>query len=476
MHPTRLLLADVLHRLPPVWADDPRPAIHAVRRERPEKVVVLDDDPTGTQTVHGIPVLTEWSVEALRAELTNDLPACFLLTNSRSLSLAEAQLLNATIGHNLQEAARDVSRRFVVVSRSDSTLRGHFPGEVEALAKALAQDFDAWLLIPFFQEGGRYTLDDVHYVAEGEWLVPAADTEFARDTIFGYHASDLRQWVAEKTGGRIAAHTVASVSLEDIRCGGPEQVTTRLMTLTHGCVCVVNAASQRDLEVFVQGLLAAEARGRRFLYRTAASFVPLRADIASRPLLAPVELAMPASGGGLIIVGSHVPRTSSQLAALQGQPGVVSVEVQVQALLTETQYPTEVARVTHEIEQALRHDADVVLFTSRALVTGADAASTLAIGQRVSAGLVAIVRALTTRPRYLLAKGGITSSDIATQALGVRRALVLGQILPGVPVWQLGPETRHPGLGYIVFPGNVGGPQALAEVVLGLRSQAGRAH
>ena len=108
MHPTRLLLADVLHRLPPAWADDPRPAIRAARRERPEKVVVLDDDPTGTQTVHGIPVLTEWSVEALRAELTNDLPACFLLTNSRSLSLTEAQALNTTIGHNLQEAARDV--------------------------------------------------------------------------------------------------------------------------------------------------------------------------------------------------------------------------------------------------------------------------------------------------------------------------------------------------------------------------------
>jgi uncharacterized protein YgbK (DUF1537 family) len=476
MHPTRLLLADVLHRLPPAWADDPHPAIRAARRERPEKVVVLDDDPTGTQTVHGIPVLTEWSVEALRAELTNDLPACFLLTNSRSLSLAEAQALNTTIGHNLQEAARDVSRRFVVVSRSDSTLRGHFPGEVAALAEALAQDFDAWLLIPFFQEGGRYTIDDVHYVAEGEWLVPAAETEFARDAVFGYQVSDLRQWVAEKTAGHIPAQTVASVSLEDIRRGGPERVTTRLMALTHGCVCVVNAASQRDLEVFVQGLLAAEARGRRFLYRTAASFVPIRADIASRPLLAPTELAMPASGGGLIIVGSHVPRSSSQLAALQSQPGVVSVEVQVQALLAEVQFDTEVARVTQAIAQALRRDADVVLFTSRALVTGADASSTLAIGQRVSAGLVAVVRALATRPRYLLAKGGITSSDIATQGLGVKRALVLGQILPGVPVWQLGPETRYPGLGYIVFPGNVGGPQALAEVVLGLRSQAGSAH
>ena len=389
MHPTRLLLADVLHRLPPAWADDPRPAIRAARRERPEKVVVLDDDPTGTQTVHGIPVLTEWSVEALRTELTNDLSACFLLTNSRSLSLAEAQALNTTIGHNLQEAARDVSRRFVVVSRSDSTLRGHFPGEVEALAEALAQDFDAWLLIPFFQEGGRYTIDDVHYVAEGEWLVPAAATEFARDAVFGYQASELRQWVAEKTGGRIPAQTVASVSLEDIRRGGPEQVTTRLMALTHGCVCVVNAASQRDLEVFVQGLLAAEGRGRRALYRTAASFVPIRADIA--PVRCSLRLSWPCQrpAGRLIIVGSHVPRSSSQLAALQSQPGVVSVEVQVQALLAEAQYDAEVARVTQAIEQALRRDADVVLFTSRALVTGADASvrSPLASGCRPASSL-----------------------------------------------------------------------------------------
>ena len=476
MRPTRLLLADALHRLPPAWPDDPCPAIRAMRRDRPEKVVVLDDDPTGTQTVHGIPVLTEWSVDALRTELANDLPACFLLTNSRSLPLAEAQALNATIGRHLQEAARAGSRRFVVVSRSDSTLRGHFPGEVEALAEALAQDFDAWLLIPFFQEGGRYTMDDVHYVAEGEWLVPAADTEFARDAVFGYQASDLRQWVEEKTGGRIPAQTVASVSLDDMRRGGPDQVASRLLALTHGCVCVVNAASQRDLEVFTQGLLLAEARGRRFVYRTAASFVPIRADIAPRPLLAPAELAMPEAGGGLIIVGSHVPRSSSQLEALRSQAGVVSVEVDVPALLAEGQYAAEVARVTHEIEHGLRRHADVVLFTSRSLVTGSDAASNLAIAQRVSAGLVAVVQTLTTRPRYLLAKGGITSSDIATQGLGVKRALVLGQILPGVPVWQLGPEARYPGLGYIVFPGNVGGPQALAEVVTALRPQTGRAH
>jgi uncharacterized protein YgbK (DUF1537 family) len=154
----------------------------------------------------------------------------------------------------------------------------------------------------------------------------------------------------------------------------------------------------------------------------------------------------------------------------------VSVEVHVPALLTEARHAAEVTRVTHEIEQGLRGNADVVLFTSRTLVTGTDAASNLALGQRVSAGLVAVMRTLTTRPRYVLAKGGITSSDIATQGLGVKRALVLGQILPGVPVWQLGAETRHPGLGYIVFPGNVGGPQALAEVVTALRPPTGSVH
>ncbi len=201
--------------------------------------------------------------------------------------------------------------------------------------------------------------------------------------------------------------------------------------------------------------------------------MPVCADIAPRPLLAPAELALPGSGGGLIIVGSHVPRTSNQLAALRSQPGVVSVEVHVPALLMEAQQAAEVGRVTHAVEQALRGHADVVLFTSRGLVTGTDAVHNLAIGQRVSAGLVAVMRTLTTRPRYVLAKGGITSSDIATQGLGVKRALVLGQILPGVPVWQLGAETRYPGLGYIVFPGNVGGPQALAELVTTLRPATG---
>jgi len=460
-------LADTLKQLPPEWPDDLFPDIQAAVRARREKVVVLDDDPTGTQTVHAIPVLTEWPVEALCAELANDLPAFYLLTNSRSMPLDAARALNVEIGRNLATAADQTGRRYVVVSRSDSTLRGHYPGEVDALAEALGGRFHATLLIPAFFEGGRYTIEDVHYVADGDRLIPAGATEFARDAAFGYQASNLRAWVAEKTGGRFPFESIAAISLQDLRRGGPRRVTERLLEIPTGGVCVVNAAGNHDLMVLVAGLLEAEARGRQFMHRTAASFVPLRAGISPRPLLTRDDLGLPESGGGLVVVGSYVPKTSAQLASLLDRSGIRGVEVSVTALLSDGGLG-EITRVARVAEEALRRDEDVVIYTSRQLVTGADAESSLAIGQRVSNSLIAIVRQITVRPRYLLAKGGITSSDVATKGLGVRRAMVQGQILPGVPVWQLGLESRRPGMTYIVFPGNVGGPGALREIVASL--------
>ena len=113
----------------------------------------------------------------------------------------------------------------------------------------------------------------------------------------------------------------------------------------------------------------------------------------------------------------------------------------------------------------------MLIYTGRQLVTGKDAQSSLSIGQKVSAGLIAILDKISTRPRYILARGGITSSDVATEGLKVKHAMVSGQILPGVPVWKLGEESRWPGLAYIVFPGNVGDSNALVVVVERLRTQ-----
>ncbi|MCS6849374.1 MAG: four-carbon acid sugar kinase family protein [Anaerolineae bacterium] len=470
---------DLLAGLPPEWPHDALPEIRRRLRQSGQKVVVLDDDPTGTQTVHDIPVLTEWSVESLRAELANDLPACYILTNSRALPLPQAEALNAAIGRNLCDAGRAVGRPFAVISRSDSTLRGHFPGEVDALADAMrevqgverntqyATCRPPYLLIPAFLAGGRYTINDVHYVAYGDDLVPAGETEFARDAAFGYRASNLCAWVEEKTRGAIRAGDVMSITIEDIRVGGPERVRSRLMVARPDGACVVNAASERDLEVVALACLMAEAEGSRFLYRTAASFARARAGIAPKPLLTARDLeslasCCNASAGGLIIVGSYVPKTSGQLDALLRR-GVNAIEVSVEALLDDAARSGEVARCAQAAEALLASGCDVVIYTSRRLISGADAATSLAIGRRVSDSLVAIVRSLAAQPRYVLAKGGITSSDIATKGLDVRRAMVLGQLLPGVPVWRLGSESRYPGTIYVVFPGNVGGPDALAQ-------------
>jgi uncharacterized protein YgbK (DUF1537 family) len=470
---SRVNKSELFASLPAPWPQDLLPEIRAAVAASRRKLVVLDDDPTGTQTVYDLPVLTTWDVAALRAELANDTPCFYILTNSRSLSTQDAYALNLKIAHNLKAAAVEIGVDFSIVSRGDSTLRGHFPGEPQALTEALG-GFDAIIVIPYFEAGGRYTVGDVHYVAEGDTLVPAAETPFARDAAFGYRSSNLREWVAEKFGGEISAASVASISINDLRIGGAKAVCEKLLQAGFGNICVVNAACPRDLEVFVQGLLAAEAEGRRFLFRTAASFVAARLGLAARPLWQPNfdsinwnadELIAAKRPGGLIIVGSHVSKTTAQLEALEKATQIVVWKLNAALLLNETDREQAIADVVFKAEFACRRGADVVIATSRELIAGSDATGSLEIGAKISAALVEVVQRLKVRPRYLIAKGGITASDLATRGLGVKRAMVLGQILPGVPVWELGTETKFPGLPYIVFPGNVGGRDALKEAV-----------
>jgi uncharacterized protein YgbK (DUF1537 family) len=241
-------------------------------------------------------------------------------------------------------------------------------------------------------------------------------------------------------------------------------VARQLTAMTPGSYGVVNAASYRDLEVLVAALLQVEAEGKDFIFRTAASFVRVRAGIAPREAIAPEALTAGNDHGGLFVVGSHVPLTTRQVNTLLESGKVHAVEISVDRLLKDDRRKSEIDRAVRAVNQGLKNGEDTVVFTSRKVVKAASDADNLAIGQQVSAGLIHIVKALPCQPRYLVAKGGITSSDVATKGLGVRRAMVLGQLLPGVPVWQLGDEARYPGMAYIVFPGNVGDDRSLATI------------
>jgi uncharacterized protein YgbK (DUF1537 family) len=429
--------------------------------------VVLDDDPTGTQTVHGVAVLTTWDVPTLKREFASSEPCFYLLTNSRSLAPEEARALVFGLAENLKAAA---DHSFTLVSRSDSTLRGHFPLETDALAEVLGP-FDATILLPYFEDGGRYTMDDVHYVAEEDTLIPAAETSFARDAAFGYRNSNLRLYVEEKTQGRVKAKDILSFSVPELRSASRaqpgEQVSLKLLGLHHQQTAIVNACAPADAECFALATLLAESAGGRYLFRTAAQFVAARLGLEPQPLWQPDR--DPRGGrGGLTVVGSYVPRTTEQLNHLliHPPPAMVPLELSVPALLNSASARDDAVRsLTRQANESLAADREVVLFTSRQLVTGPDARASLDIGQVVSAALVEIVQRIKVHPRYLIAKGGITASDLATRGLGVKRAIVRGRLLPGVPVWELGTEARFPDMPYIVFAGNVGGPDTLREAV-----------
>eukprot|EP00850_Spirogloea_muscicola_P009016 SM000049S16787 [mRNA] locus=s49:705014:718463:- [translate_table: standard] len=420
-----------LQSLPPEWPSDPAAEIHEIEEGGQAKtLVVLDDDPTGTQTVHGA------------FELTQE------------------------ICRNVKEAAE--GKGFTIVLRGDSTLRGHYPQEAEAAASVVGT-VDATIICPFFLQGGRYTINDVHYVADGDRLVPAGQTEFAKDAAFGYKSSNLRQWVEEKTQGAVAANEVASISIETIRRGGPTAICEQLCAVKKGGTCIVNAASDKDMRVFSAGMLQAERKGMSFLCRTAASFVSARLGIITRPPLTPRDLNVRSRNGALIVVGSYVPKTTGQVQQLQKHCGgiLTTITVNARSLATDGDAPrkAEIRRASEVADGAIREGKDVLVVTSRELITGRSGDASLEIGSKVSSGLVEIVSSISTRPRYILAKGGITSSDIAVKALEARRAEVVGQAASGVPLWQLGPGSRHVGVPYIVFPGNVGDADALAMIV-----------
>jgi uncharacterized protein YgbK (DUF1537 family) len=434
------------------------------------RIVVVDDDPTGTQTVRDIPLVTDWGRDALEWALDRADPLCAVLTNSRSLPEEEAVRVNRELGERLAAVARAAGVALRVISRGDSTLRGHFPAETEALAAGLAGDgpgAEAIVFCPSYPEAGRVTVDDVHMVRVDGQMTPAAETEFAADPTFGYSFSNLRDWLVE----RGASGAVASIGLEDLRTGGGPRVAERLLELRGRARYVVaNAASAEDLAVLALGIGLAEEGGMRLLYRTGPSFLGARAGLATPGPLADAEVAMP-GGRGLVVVGSHTALSTAQLRAAEGVLGLATVELDVARVLGESAIGR--ARLIEETAAELRArlaDGDAGIATTRKL-SAADGMSGLEVARRVSDALVEVVAmvAAETRLDWVVAKGGITSNEIARRALGARRATVLGQLFPGqVSVWELDRGAGE-GLRYVVFPGNVGEPDGLYRAVRRLK-------
>jgi uncharacterized protein YgbK (DUF1537 family) len=484
------LEADVLAAFPAevqIPADLVASAVAASSAASPRVLVVLDDDPTGTQSVADLPVLTRWDVDDFtwayaHIRENNTKPAVYVLTNTRSLDPAEAAARNEEIVRNALTAAGATSGlRLGFVSRSDSTLRGHYPLEPDVIAATVAavsgEATDGVVIIPAFPDAGRVTIGGVHYMRgtgdDAGTLTPVAETEFAKDASFGFANSEMAKYVEEKSQGRFAADSVIVLDLNIIRASTDPQISAKAIadaigSATDSTPIVADIVSENDLRALSLGLEEAERRGKKLLYRVGPPFVRARIGQEIRTELSGDEAYAgntPSEAGGLIVVGSHVGVTTRQLKALTEQHSAARiVEIDVEKLLGNTagEYLDD---TVDAVVQALR-GGDVIVHTSRLLIRTDDAAESLRIARAVSAAVVAVVnRTLKTfPPRFVIAKGGITSSDVAAHGLEIRHAIVRGPMLPGiVSLWEPvdGPAK---GIPFIVFAGNVGDDQSLAAV------------
>ncbi len=436
------------------------------------KIIVLDDDPTGSQTVHSCLLLTRWDEETLRLGLRDKSPIFFILTNTRSLTPEKAASVTREVCQNLKKAiAIEEIEDFLIVSRSDSTLRGHYPIETDVIAEELGP-FDAHFLIPAFFEGGRITRNSVHYLMVNSVPTPVHETEFAKDSVFGYSHSYLPDYVEEKTKGRIHADTVDRILLADIRYGSLD----RLMEMTDNQCAVVDGESQADLDSFAKHILDVVNQGKKFLFRSGASILTSLADLGPQPIAAD-EMAKYVRDGkpGAVIVGSHVKKTTDQLERLLEEPNTVSIEIDVSHLLEDSpEYRTQILdEILEKVRTAHADGKTPVIYTSRKELKFDNVEIRLKFGAAVSALLVDIVRGMPADIGFLISKGGITSNDVLSTALSLKSVRQIGQIIAGCSVVKM--EEDHPlfpNLPVVLFPGNVGDSNALATVYKRLSKQS----
>ncbi len=433
--------------------------------------IVLDDDPTGVQTVHDVSVYTDWSMDSIEKAFDEKEKIVFLLTNSRAMSVKETTEVHRIIAERTAEVSKKKGRPYLFISRGDSTLRGHYPLETELLAEGLAETYghvDGEILFPFFKEGGRYTVDHIHYVRYGKELVPAGETEFAKDKTFGYTSSDLRDYVEEKTGGRVKREEVLGISLKELRSGDIDEIEAKLLKVENYGRIVVDAADYDDVKVFCIALYRAMRKGKIFVFRSAAGFVKCMGGISDKAILEREEMIEEETeNGGIVVVGSHTAKTTAQLQKLLELEDTVPVEFRSSTVLDPEVFETEIQRCIHLEEEIIRNGKTAVLFTERKLLSFPEDTKETALARsvKISEGVTKLVSGCTVKPAFVVAKGGITSSDVGTKGLKVKKARVLGQIEAGIPVWKTDENSRFPHIPYIIFPGNVGEEDTLKNAV-----------
>ena len=445
---------------------DPQP--HNLGGKVKWKMVVLDDDPTGIQTVHGCLLITRWDEESVRLGFQDSEPFFYILTNTRAMTREDAAQVTREAMEMVVKVNQDYGYHLIIVSRSDSCLRGHFPLETDVMRQCLVEHgysvYEKTPFCPAFIEAGRVTIDGIHYMRDGKQLIPVSQTEFARDNVFAYHTSILTEYIKEK-GANPEDYEIVNAESYDELYRFARHLTSDILAPTsslipqpsalslHPSAIVIRSSS--SLPKAISGISDIPLLDRTILTPPTSSISPQPSSISHQPsALSPLN-------PGCFVVGSHVKKTTLQLEQLLQAEGTCAIEVDVQRILDDS--ALLMSETLDTIRQVVEIGLTPVVYTSRQEIRLDDANQRQHLGQQVSDFLVDIVYRLPFTPSYLVGKGGITSHDILTKGLGIRSARVLGQVIASVPC------VMAPHFPYIIFPGNVGNEQSLRAVYLKLR-------
>ena len=440
------------------------------------KIIIFDDDPTGSQTVYGCPLLLNWDEQTLEKAFAKSSPLIFILTNTRSLSSSLA--VNKT-----REICSSIKKFFLrqgyskddyfYISRGDSTLRGHGVLEPAILAEELGP-FHATFHIPAFLEGGRTTENGIHYLNG----VPVHTTDFGRDKIFGFSTSNLSKWIEDKSFGKIQEKNILHVQIKQLDMAfnnkdGFKSLLSFLSKLENNISVVVDAKSPYHLETLARAIKVL-SKEKRFLFRTAASFINSLSGLPPNPKDTADLVSLKSKKNefeykpGLIMVGSHVKLATDQLEVLLNDNSCEGLEIPVRKLagifaLEDSQ------QAILELEDILLSKIDYildikkvpVLYTSREEMKFSSYSKRMNFGLELAEFMAILVRKITNKLGYIICKGGITTQLLLQKGLNFNQVDLKGQILPGLSIVTSNSDQYD--LPVVTFPGNLGNEKTLLE-------------
>jgi uncharacterized protein YgbK (DUF1537 family) len=428
--------------------------------ERAWEVAVLDDDPTGTQTLAGVTVLLEWAPARVQSALERR-TSVHLLTNSRALEPAEARAIVTSAASAVLDAAPGAA----TVLRGDSTLRGHLLEEYLGVCDARSpRGRPTLLLAPALPSAGRVTIGGVQYLERAGSRIPVGETEFAEDGRFSYRSSRVLEWAEERSNGFFNASTGIEISIDTLRDRGAEAVAQalRLASRQRGPMLVVaDSETMDDVERVAAGFRKAVQAGADVILRCGPAVAG-----ALNGAAAPELVAAPSADSVLLVCGSYVSASSRQLQAVADAYPESIVEVTAMALATGDHL--ELSRAVQKVRECLRASGLAVLATARDRpVTFAN----LDAGMRIARALATIVRQADCPEAVVVAKGGITAAVTVERGLGALEANVVGPVVPGVSLWTTTDDRGRPRT-VLIVPGNVGDDRLLIRLVELIRGTA----